>query len=161
MINPNLPTILPITDFLPSFFIPCSLSHTLILTAALSVSNLDFRAYSQFCSLNVCMLNHFSCVRLFATLWTVACQAPLCMGFSRQQYQSGLPCPPPGDLPDPRTEPGAPALQIDSSPLSHWESPQFDFSFKNKGQILLHLHTIPYTGSHRNEYKPKFLQSLI
>ena len=39
-------------------------------------------------------------VRLFATLWTTAYQAPLSMGFSRQEYWSGLPCPPPGDLPD-------------------------------------------------------------
>ena len=43
-------------------------------------------------------------VQLFATLWTVACQAPLSMGFSRQEYWSGLPCPPPGDLPDLGTE---------------------------------------------------------
>ena len=39
-------------------------------------------------------------VQLFVTLWTVACQAPLSMGFSRQEYWSGLPCPPPGDLSD-------------------------------------------------------------
>ena len=43
-----------------------------------------------------CMLNHFSHVRLFVTLWTIAHQAPLSMGFSRQEYWSGLPCPPPG-----------------------------------------------------------------
>ena len=48
-----------------------------------------------------CVLSHFSRVRLFAPLWTVACQAPLSMGFSRQEYWRGLPCPPPGDLPDP------------------------------------------------------------
>ena len=42
--------------------------------------------------LNVCMHCHFSHVRLFVTLWTVACQAPLSMGFSRQDYWSGLPC---------------------------------------------------------------------
>ena len=47
-----------------------------------------------------CMLSHFSHVRLFATPWTVAHQAPLSMGFSRQGYWSGLPCPPPGDLPN-------------------------------------------------------------
>ena len=47
----------------------------------------------------VCMLHHFSCVLLFATLWTVACQAHLSMGFARQEKWSGLPCPPPGDLP--------------------------------------------------------------
>ena len=50
-------------------------------------------------------LNHFSHVQLYATLWTVARQAPLSMGFSKQEYWSGLPCPPPGDLPDPGTEP--------------------------------------------------------
>ena len=48
-----------------------------------------------------CMLSHYSCVRLFETLWTVAHQAPFSMGFSRQEYSSGLPCPPAGDLPDP------------------------------------------------------------
>ena len=48
---------------------------------------------------------HARChVQLFKTSWTVACQAPLSMGFSRQEYWSGLPCPPPGDLPDPRME---------------------------------------------------------
>ena len=51
------------------------------------------------------VLSHLSCVHLFATLWTVAHQAPLSMGFSRQEYWSGLPCPPPGDLPDPGIEP--------------------------------------------------------
>ena len=48
-------------------------------------------------------------VRLFATLWTIAHQAPLSMGFSRQEYRSGLPCPPPGDLPDPGIKPVSPA----------------------------------------------------
>ena len=43
---------------------------------------------------------------VFATLWTVAHQTPLSMEFSRQEYQSGLPFPPPGDLPDPGFEPG-------------------------------------------------------
>ena len=50
------------------------------------------------------MLSRFSCIRLFATLWTVAHQAPLSMGFSRQEYWSGLPCPPSGDLPGLGTE---------------------------------------------------------
>ena len=53
-------------------------------------------------------------VRLFATPWTVAYQAPLSMGFSRQEYWSGLPFPSPGDLPDPGIEPGSPALQADA-----------------------------------------------
>ena len=54
-----------------------------------------------------CMLSHFSCVQVFATLWTVAHQAPPSMGFSRQEYWSGLPFPPPGDLPEPGIEPAS------------------------------------------------------
>ena len=53
------------------------------------------------------MLSCFSPVQLFATPWTVACQAPLCMGFSQQEYWSGLPCPSPGDLPDTEIEPAS------------------------------------------------------
>ena len=55
-------------------------------------------------------------VRVFATLWTVAYQTPLSMGFSRQEYWSGLPFPSPGHLPDPGIEPGFPALQADTLP---------------------------------------------
>ena len=51
------------------------------------------------------VLSHCSCVRLSATPWTVVCQAPLSIGFSRQEYWSGLPCPPPGDLPNSGIEP--------------------------------------------------------
>ena len=74
-----------------------------------------------------------SCVRLFVTPWTVAHQAPLSMGFSRQENWSGLPCPPPGDLPNPRIEPmspEAPELQVDSLPLSYWGSPSFKSTAK-------------------------------
>ena len=53
-------------------------------------------------------------VRLFATPWTVAHQALLSMGLSRQEYWSGLPFPSPGDLPDPGIEPRSPALQADA-----------------------------------------------
>ena len=70
-----------------------------------------------------CMLSRFRCVQLFATLGTIACQAPLSVGFSRQDFWSGLPCPPPGDLPNPEIEPLTPALQADSLPLSHWRNP--------------------------------------
>ena len=59
------------------------------------------------------MLSHFSRVWLCVTLWTLVCQAPFFMKFSRQEYWSGLPCPPPGDLPDPwmkTVSPGSPAL---------------------------------------------------
>ena len=55
-------------------------------------------------------------VRLFGTPWTVARQAPLSMGFSRQEYWSGLPFPFLEDLPNPENKPSSPALQADSSP---------------------------------------------
>ena len=67
-------------------------------------------------------LNLLTCVRLFATPWTVAHQAPLSMKFSRQEYWSGLPYPPPGDLPDPGIEPSSPAWQVDSLPRSRLRS---------------------------------------
>ena len=59
------------------------------------------------------LLSH---VRLFATLWTEAYQAPLSMGFSRQEYWSELPFPSPGHLPDPGIKPGSPGLQANSLP---------------------------------------------
>ena len=62
----------------------------------------------------VCVLCRFSHVLLLATLWTVTLQAPLSMGFSRQEYWSGLPLTSPGDLLDPRIEPGSLTLQEDS-----------------------------------------------
>ena len=55
-------------------------------------------------------------VRLFATPWTVAYQAPPSVEFSKQECWSGLPFPSPGDLPDPGIEPGSPALQADALP---------------------------------------------
>ena len=51
------------------------------------------------------MLSCFSHVQLFVTLWTISRQASQSMGFSRQEYWNGLPCTPPGDLPDPGIEP--------------------------------------------------------
>ena len=58
-------------------------------------------------------------VQLFVTPWTVARQAPLSMGFPRQEYWNGLPFPPPGDLPDPGIETVSPALQADSLSLRY------------------------------------------
>ena len=51
-----------------------------------------------------------------AKLWAAACRALLSKGFTSQEYWSGLPCPPPGDCPNPGIEPGSPALQVDSLP---------------------------------------------
>ena len=89
----------------------------------------------------VCTLSHFNCVWLFVTPWTVARQAHLSMGFSRQEYRSGLVYPPPGDLPEPGIKPMSPvspALQADSlatewpgkpihlyiTSLQHWTRPR-------------------------------------
>ena len=71
----------------------------------------------------LCVLSCFSHVRLFLTLWIEGHQAPLSMGFFRQEYWSGLPSPPAGDLPDPGIKTMSPALQVDSLPLNHWGSP--------------------------------------
>ena len=101
--------------------------------------------FQNFIVLDVCMSRRFSRVWLFATLWTVACQGPLSMRFSRQEYWSGLPCPPPGDLPNPGVEPTspvAPGLQVDSLLLGHQGSPSvstdlsiLDISYKRKNSI--------------------------
>jgi len=56
---------------------------------------------------STCMLRRFSHVQLFAILWTIALQASLSMGLSRQEYWSGLLCPAPGDLPNPGIEPAS------------------------------------------------------
>ena len=85
----------------------------------------------------------FSRVQLFVTLWTVALQAPLSMGFSRQEYWSGLPCRPPGDLPNPGIEP----MSLTSSALAGrffstsitWEAPSKNaglFKFPQKPPTL-------------------------
>ena len=93
----------------------------LAFTIAFSASRAVF-----VCIMHACMLSCYSCVQLFANLWTVVHQAPLSLGVSRQEYWSGFPCPPPGDLPDPgieSTSPAAPTLQADFLPLSHLGSP--------------------------------------
>ena len=69
------------------------------------------------------VLSRFSHVQLFVTLWTVACQVPLSLGFSRQEYWSGLPCPPPGNLPNPGIKPKSltsPALPCIIALLMHY-----------------------------------------
>ena len=83
-----------------------------------------------------CMLSH---VQVFVTLWTVALQSPLSVGFSRHKYWSWLPCPPPGDLPNPRIKPESlmtPELQVDSLPA---EPP-------GKTQMYVYLYQIESTS---------------
>ena len=77
-----------------------------------------------------CSVKSLSRVRLFATPWTVAYQTPPSIGFSRQEYWSGLPFPSPGDLPDPGIEPGSPEFQADaltSEPLLKYLINIFNF----------------------------------
>ena len=84
-------------------------------------------------------------IQLFATPWTVAHQSPLSMGFSRQEYWSGLPFPAPGNLPNPGIEPASvasPALQADSLPLSHWGSPTSSLSRIYSLLTQPHLHLV-------------------
>ena len=87
---------------------------------------------------DMCAKSFQLCLTLYNPIYcSIVCQAPLSMGFSRQEYWSGLPCPPAGDLPDPGTEsvsPEAPALQKDSLPLSHWGSLDF-LTFSPKSSI--------------------------
>ena len=73
-----------------------------------------------------------SCVRLFATPWTVAYQAPLSKGFSRQRYWNGLPFPSPGDLPNTGIEPRSPTLQADALPSEPPGKPYTVTRLRNK-----------------------------
>ena len=85
-----------------------------------------------------------SCVQLFEIPWAVARQAPLCMGFSRQEYWSGLPYPSPGNLPNPRIKTRSPALQAGSLPFELPGKPIFNLILMNlcifgcTGCVLLH-----------------------
>ena len=95
----------------------------------------------------VCVL---SCchVWLFVILQTVAPQALLSTGFSRQEYCTGLPCPHPGDLPNPGIEPASRALQVDSLLLSHWGSPWICYLVKQMylalaSQVALVVKNLP------------------
>ena len=73
----------------------------------------------------------------FCDPWTVAHQASLSMGFSRQESWSGLTFPSPGDLPDPGTKPMSPGLQANSSPLSHLGNPVITYKYLFPGKISL------------------------
>ena len=74
-------------------------------------------------SVRTCVFSRFESCPTLCGPWTVAHQAPPSMGFSRQEYWSGLPCPPPGDLPDSGIKPTSPALQVNSLLPSHQGSP--------------------------------------
>ena len=94
------------------------------------------------------------------TPWTVACQAPLSMGFSRQEYQSGLPCPPPGDLPDPGIKPAS-LLSPDLAggfftTRATWKAPSIWAALPNSISIFSRFCAcrIRYSGSLRGHMCP-------
>ena len=89
--------------------------------------------------ISMCITSMLSQVQLFVTLWIVARQAPLSMGFSRQEYCSGLPFPSPGDLSHPGIEPWSPTLQVDSllsEPLGKWKNTGVDSLSLLQGILL-------------------------
>ena len=98
-------------------------------------------------------MNSLSRVRLFVTPWTVARQAPLSMGFSRQEYWSRLPFPSPGDLPNPGIEPGSPTWQADALGDQGDDSMNWNSNRENeeKSCVQLRIPTIAqclvYTGA--------------
>ena len=103
------------------------------------------------------MLSCFCHVQLFGILWTVAHQAPLSVGFSRQEYWSGLPCLPTGHLPNPGIEPMspvAPVLQADSLLLTHQGSPSF-IQFTIPSIVFKHFHFSILVGA--NQARLKFM----
>ena len=123
----------------------------------------------QFASLNMvlCCAQSLSCIQLFGTKWTVACQPPLSMRFSRQEHWSGLPCPPPGDLPNPGVESRSPTLQADSLPSEPPGKPmntgvgslsllQGIFPTQGLNWGLLHCRWILYQLSHKGS--PRILE---
>ena len=96
----------------------------------------------------VCVLSHFSHFQLFVNLWTIAHQAPLSTGFSRQKYWSGWSYPPCGYLPNTRTEAislAAPALQADSLALSHQgKTMVLGCNLKNDRTFSVYFHGKPF-----------------
>ena len=91
----------------------------------------------------------------FVTPWTVACQAPLSMGFPRQEYWSGLPFPSPGDLPNPGTEPVSPALAGRFFTIEP-EGKSFLTLVKNETSCKVHTQVIILTKFYRLVIKPWF-----
>ena len=119
-----------------------TLSHTSRLSRSPGLSSLSHTANFYLLSIlhmlmymlpcSVCVLSHS------VVSWTVACQAPLSMEFSRQEYCSGLPCPLSGDLPDPGIEPRSSTLLVDSLPSEPpWEAPCFHATLSQILRVFL------------------------
>ena len=129
----------------------------------------DWEASNSDCSENYSNKYALSHVPLFVIPWTVIYQASLSMGFSRQEYWSGLPFPSPGDLPDPRIKPRSPALQADALPSEPPGKPQINTQKEAKMKdrksfrflVVLQAHTrglaisFPPLGIHQVSLKLK------
>ena len=89
-------------------------------------------------------------------LWTVACQAPLSMGFSRRERWSGLPFPSPEDLPDPGIEPTSPESQADSLPTGLWGKSYHLCYWKWKLLSLVLLFSTPWTIQSMEFSRPEY-----
>ena len=110
----------------------------------------------RYIRVSACMLSCFNHVQFFVILWTVAHQGPLSIGFSRQQYWSVLPCPPPRDLSDPRLEPvspAAPALQVDFLTTETLRMPHIHVYLKICSYYILILYIDNYA---KLSYLPTF-----
>ena len=96
-------------------------------------------------------------VRLFGTPWTVTCQAPPFMGFSRQEYWSGLPFPSPGDLPNPGIKAGSPTLQADALPSEPPGLPRHFMSGEFESSGIKICDFVVFSNLIRNKEKHVFL----
>ena len=109
-------------------------------------------------TLYACVLSHFNCVRLFVTLWTLAHQPPLSVGFPRQEYWSGLPSPP-GDLPDPRIEPTSAAFLLHCRQVCSIS--QGDLSFACLEGLILFLQMWPCIQKFKKNITPQMNNSIF
>ena len=116
---------------------------TQVYSSSLHFAQLPLDITLSLVGTRACMLSHFSCVRLFEILWTIACQALLSIGLPMQEFWSGLPYPPPGDLPDPQIKPASfmsPALVGGFFTTSTtWEAPvgtQYVSKWKDERWLL-------------------------
>ena len=106
-------------------------------------------------SFHLCAVLSCSVVSDSATPWTVARPAPLSMGILQQAYWSGLPCPPPGDLPNPEIAPSSPALKVDSLLSKSPGKPVFTFT-----EALIFLHLTKFIVTNIYSFKAARQQSL-
>jgi len=124
-------------------------SYTGIIQFTLFLSN------ETYLFISLLLFGHSVMSDSFATLWTVACQAPLSMVFSRQEYWSGLPFPSPADFPNPGIEP---AFQADSLPVSHLGSPCLSSVWGQFCMVINNLFKSPLENTHTHIHRHNISQ---